>query len=73
LCPPWRPGAESVEHATLIKLDAERKAGEMLRRAPKQRPGQYQQRSPACTVDIAPKLEDLGVTKRQSSDWQAMA
>ena len=61
---------ETANAASEIKLNAERKAGEMLREMDKQKPGEYQ-RSHDATV--APSLEDLGITKSTSSRWQAEA
>ena len=53
-----------------IKLRAERRMGELLGASPRQKPGQYQ-RSHDATV--APTLTELGVSKTQSSRWQALA
>lgn len=66
-------GSEAVNAATAVKLEAERKAGELLRKTPKQRPGDYRKRSTETSVPIPPTLSDLGVTDQQSSDWQALA
>jgi hypothetical protein len=51
-------GREAENHAIKLRLDAERKAGMLLAEGPKQRPGQYQQRSDDPTVNIPPKLSD---------------
>ena len=53
-----------------IKLRAERRMGELLGASPRQKPGQYQ-RSHDATV--APALAEMGVSKTQSSRWQALA
>ena len=61
---------EVIKKAEEIKLRAERRAGELLKETPKQKPGEYQ-RSQAVTV--APTLEEIGITKNQSSKWQKIA
>ena len=66
-------GLEAENHAAALRLEAERQAGTWLAETEKQRPGQYQQRSQNGTVAIPPRLADLAITKRQSSDWQAVA
>ncbi len=53
-----------------LKLRAERKLGELLAKTPRQKPGDYK-RSHRATV--YPTLEELGVTKSQSSRWQSLA
>lgn len=53
-----------------IKIRAERRAGEMLRETERQKPGEYQR---SHDVTVAPKLSNIGVTKSQSSRWQATA
>jgi N6-adenosine-specific RNA methylase IME4 len=71
---------EMLNHATEIRERAERRAGEVLIEMKEQgeRQGdggsgsnQHQQRLRPATVP--PKLADLGVTKTQSSRWQAKA
>jgi N6-adenosine-specific RNA methylase IME4 len=66
---------EVVRKAEEIKLRAERRAGEILLKSPKQRPGSYQQkqRSIADTVDIPPSYKDLGITKMDAMKWQRVA
>jgi N6-adenosine-specific RNA methylase IME4 len=64
---------EVVNHAQRIKLSAERKAGEMLTKIEKDKGGgnvRGVHRSRAATGE---RLEDLGVTKSQSSRWQMLA
>lgn len=53
-----------------IKLRAERRAGELIGEMPKQRPGEYQR---SHDVTVAPSLADIGITKMQSSRFQAVA
>jgi hypothetical protein len=67
---------ELVDHATEIRLRAERRAGEMLRDMEKNKgarasgSNQHELRSHDAT---APKLADLGLNKSQSSRWQDLA
>lgn len=62
--------SQMIEHATDIRLDAEQKAGrllkEMAERGERETGGRPEKRSQGVTV----KLEDLGVSKMQSSRWQ---
>jgi N6-adenosine-specific RNA methylase IME4 len=64
-----------ITQATEIRMRAERRAGELLvemRERGERR--DHSQRSRGETSDaLPPKLADLGVTKTQSSRWQAMA
>ena len=68
-----------IEHATEIRLRAVRRAGELLREMDKNK-GTRGQGRPAKggstkqpPKDETPKLSDLGVSKTQSSRWQALA
>jgi len=61
---------EYIKMAEEIKLRAERKAGELLKEMPKQKPGEYQ-RLQATTVALT--LKEQGITKGQSSNWQRIA
>jgi N6-adenosine-specific RNA methylase IME4 len=64
-----------INNATDIRKRAERRAGELLAemktRGERQRVGDNQHGSNAA--QLPPKLSDLGVTKTQSSRWQATA
>lgn len=53
-----------------IVLWAERRAGEILRETPKQKPGQYQR---SHDVTVAPSLADLGIEYMESHRWQRIA
>lgn len=75
-----RLGLEAQNYATEIKLRAERKAGQILKDIPKNEGTKGQLVGPGVIggyrvlppID-APTLEDIGVTKMQSSRWQAIA
>lgn len=62
---------EMYRWATEIKLRAERKAGELLAAQVQHHGGRPAKRSSEKTVSKS--LEELGVTKQQSSDWQKIA
>lgn len=66
---------EVVRKAEEIKLRAERRAGEILLKSPKQRPGTYQQkqRSTGDTLALPPSYKDLGITKMDAMKWQRVA
>lgn len=69
---------ELVQFATEIKVRAERRAGEMLTQMEKSTGSRFDGRSPEGEVRrshdaTATKLEDIGVTKVQSSRWQQLA
>jgi hypothetical protein len=65
-----------IEHATDIRLRAERRAGELLAEMAERKErhaGKAPKGSRVATPMPQPKLSDLGVTKTQSSRWQALA
>ena len=72
---------ELVEHATEIRMRAERRAGELLREIEKNKGARGQLRGRDSSggrkrqppEDTTPKLSDLNVTKSQSSRWQRLA
>jgi DNA N-6-adenine-methyltransferase (Dam) len=69
---------EILRHATEIRLRAERRAGEILAETPKASGGEYGGKPKIDGVraqpsNPTPTLEDLGVTKTQSSKWQRLA
>jgi N6-adenosine-specific RNA methylase IME4 len=69
---------ELIAHATEIRLRAERRAGELLAqmkaRGERQKAGdQTLKRNGSVAAPLAPKLADLGVTKKQSANWQKLA
>lgn len=72
-------GLEAQNHAAEIKLRAERRAGELLREMDDPRGGDRKsetaknQKSHDATIDRTPTLADLGISKSQSSRWQAIA
>src|SRR5208283_2879638 len=57
-----------------IRIRAERRAGDMLKEMEKHPPGPIPTRD-RChdTIDLPPRLEELGISKSQSSRWQAIA
>lgn len=67
-------GLEAQNHAAEIKLRAQRRAGELLDAMPKAQGGEYKNTGKGyIPVNAPPRLEDIGVTKIQSSQWQAIA
>jgi len=55
-----------------IKIRAERRAGELLREQEKHPPGP-EKKDQSHDVTDPPKLSDIGISKMQSSRWQAIA
>ena len=71
---------EMIKLATHLRLEAERRAGEMLKRSAEKGErhagkGQLRSvlRSQPATVRAPVKLFDIGITKTQSSRWQKLA
>lgn len=65
-------GLEMVNDAAEIKIRAERRAGELLKETEKNT-GTRLGGNVVLPPDDRPTLEDMGVTKMQSSRWQTMA
>lgn len=64
-----------IERATVLRLRAERRAGELLREMEKNQgaiPGKTGSKG-RPVLDPTPKLSDLKITKSQSSQWQRVA
>jgi hypothetical protein len=64
-----------IDHATEIRLRAERRAGEMLKAMEKNKgavPGKTGCKGKPV-LDSAPKLSELGINKSQSHQWQKLA
>lgn len=69
---------ETIHYATALKLDAERKLGEILREAPKATGGEHGGRRPldgarAEPSNPTPTLRDLGIDKKTSARAQRLA
>jgi site-specific DNA-methyltransferase (adenine-specific) len=67
-----RLGLEAQNDAAEIKLRAERRLGELLADAPLQNGGDAA-RARSHATEVRPRLRDLGISKSQSSRWQALA
>lgn len=67
-----RLGRAAENHAVRIRLEAERRAGEILAEMDRQKRGRPEKTSAEPTFS-SPKLADLGVTRQQASDWTKMA
>ena len=66
---------EAERKAVEIRLRAERRCGQLLKEMEKAKRGPDKitgQRSQRETTDSTPTLADLGISKNQSSRWQAM-
>lgn len=59
-------------YAAEVKLRAERRAGELLAEMPKDEGGRPAKRT-GSIVEPVSKLNDLGISKKQSHRWQAVA
>lgn len=73
-----RQAGESLENQNMIaeiKLRAERRAGELLREMPKNEGGRPTEKTSNTVLPVldSPTLDDLGITKIQSSRFQAIA
>lgn len=69
---------ELILLATEIKVRAERRAGEMLAGMEKSQGSKFNGRNPDGSVrrstdETAETLADIGISKMQSSRWQALA
>jgi len=56
-----------------IKIRAERRAGEMLKETEKHEGGRPTKNRSHDVTGLQPKLSDIGISKMQSSRWQATA
>jgi site-specific DNA-methyltransferase (adenine-specific) len=69
-----RLGLEAQNDAAEIKLRAERKLGELLAQSERNPGGNTNRSQPATgSPDEPARLRDLGISKSQSSRWQAIA
>lgn len=66
--------SDLIKYATEIRVRAQRRAGEMLTQTEKSEGGRPSKTSTQEEpVSSAPTLEQIGVTKKQSSNWQTLA
>src|SRR5216683_4810780 len=68
-----RLGLEAQNDAAEIRLRAERKLGELLAALPRQDGGDAARARSQAATEVPPRLGDLGISKSQSSRWQAIA
>jgi hypothetical protein len=68
-----RLGLEAQNDAAEINLRAERRLGELLADAPLQNGGDAARARSHAATEVRPRLRDLGISKSQSSRWQALA
>lgn len=65
---------DAERHAAEIRVRAERKCGELLAEQPKAKGGETYHASPTGSITLPVQtLSDLGISKRQSSEWQQLA
>ncbi len=69
-----RLSLEMQNHCAEIRIRAERRAGDMLKEMEKHPPGPIAMKD-RChdATDLPPRLVELGISKSQSSRWQALA
>jgi len=65
--------SELIQYATEIRIRAQRRAGEMLAVTKKSTGAMGTGKSAVDSCDRTPTLDDMGVTKNQSANWQALA
>ena len=68
-----RLGLEAQNDAAEIKLRAERRLGELIATLPKQDGGDAAQARSQAATEVPPRLDDLGISKSQSSRCQTIA
>ena len=68
-----RLGLEAQNDAAEIKLRAERRLGELLAALPKQDGGDAARARSQAATEVPPRLDDLGISKSQSSRCQTIA
>jgi hypothetical protein len=64
---------EAERRACEIRLRAERKAGELLRNIEKAKPGPKPEFNNTTVSNSPLTLRELGISPKQSSDWQRLA
>lgn len=65
--------SELIKYATEIRVRAQRRAGEMLAQTEKAPAGRPAKNRSSDTTNSPATLADMGITKDQSSNWQALA
>src|SRR6266581_1717869 len=68
-----RLGLEAQNDAAEIKLRAERRLGELIATLPKQDGGDAARARSQAATEVPPRLDDLGISKSQSSRCQTIA
>jgi hypothetical protein len=63
---------EAERQCCEIRLRAERKAGELLRQMDKAKGGRPSEKTPSVAEGVS-TLRDLGISEKQSSQWQRLA
>lgn len=66
-------GLEAQNHAAEIKLRAQRRGGEILAKMEKQNGGRPSKTGNIVKPVLSPTLDDLGISKADSSRWQQIA
>lgn len=66
-------GQEAIQHCRSYALEAERRMGEMLATTDRAKPGPSKKDQLPSVTDLQPTLKEIGLTKRESAEAQALA